>query len=81
MVDGSSKGPVKKRSMSAAARQRLVRISCRNFHQVVGAPGPSPLGTGEEKPIRRGLIHSGSCQPLSRAVHSDSISTVPLTPV
>jgi hypothetical protein len=50
-------------------------------YQVEGAPGPSPLGTGEGESSRLLRIHAGSCQPLSLAVHSDSISTVPCMPV
>jgi hypothetical protein len=51
-------------------------------NQVEGAPGPSPLGTGEVEELGRRLrIHSGRFQPLSRAFHSDSISTVPCIPV
>ena len=46
--------------------------------------GHSQLGLGA--PSRPGppavlCIHSGSCQPLSQAVQSDSISTVPCVPV
>ena len=36
-------------------------------------------GKGESSCLLR--IHAGSCQPLSQAVHSDSISTVPCMPV
>jgi len=50
-------------------------------YQVEGAPGPSLLGTGEGESICLSRIHSGSCQPLLQAVHSDSISTVPCLPV
>ena len=48
--------------------------------QVEGAPGPSPLGTGEGESSCLLRIHAGSCQPLSQAVQSDSISTVPCMP-
>jgi hypothetical protein len=50
-------------------------------YQVEGAPGPSPSGTGEGESSCLLRIHAGSCQPLSQAVHSDSISTVPCIPV
>ena len=59
------------------------------FYPDEGAPepalsltkGPSLLGTGEAEPGCRYRIHPGNCQPLIRAVHSDSISTAPRTPV
>jgi hypothetical protein len=60
---------------------RRVALVSYSIFQVEGAPGPSLLGTGEEEPNCRMRIHSGSCQPLSRAVHSDSISTIPRIPV
>jgi hypothetical protein len=50
-------------------------------YQVEGAHGPSPLETGERGSSCLLRIHAGSCQPLSRAVPSDSISTVPCIPV
>src|ERR1017187_9620965 len=80
------------RRTTAMAAESLERITAKawrggwprsqkGFYQVEGAPGPSPLGTGEGESNRRSRIHSGSCQPLSRAVHSDSISMVPCMPV
>ena len=74
-------GPLRDRSDEQIIEARVTpsgRVApiSGGFYQVEGIPGPSLLGTGE---VER--IHSGSCQPLARAVHSDSISTVPHTPV